>query len=170
MMKPAWVDPRCGKKYRFRNLAFYACEGLIVLINERNGNYLVVRPDEFRERVVALYAYARKMRGSLLGHERDEWRDINRLREDALACIQEAKDMGDPSDPAVAEYWRKHVAGRKNSISLAQYHGLRDVDGYPFIPLPAPGVPTTVTSQTPSGLILPPGTNLDDGGTSESGE
>lgn len=136
MIKPAWVEPRCGKVYKFRHISFYACEGLIAMVNERNGEYLALKPNDFLERVKALYLYVRKMQGSQDGFERDEWRDINRLREDALACYQEAKDMGDPSDPAVAEHWRKHVAGRKNTISVAQYLGQRDPEGYPKLWLP----------------------------------
>ncbi len=149
-MKPAWVNPRCGKVYHFRRLSFYACEGLIAMHDARDDSYIVITPDDFKARVAALYRYAKKMRGSQRGHERDEWRAFVKLRDDALNAIMEAKHMGDPSDPEVAEYIRRHLASRRSSASMASRNHLVDVHGYPLLsssPVPGTKLPQYVVGR-----------------------
>ena len=125
MNKPAWsAGARQGPLRRHKQLVFFACEGLIALLDEREKAqqadevYSIMTPSSFAERATALASFAKKVRASDAPWQRQEGRDMGRAALDMEETIKEARDMGDPSDPAVQAYWAKHRTNR-----VIKFHG-----------------------------------------------
>lgn len=119
MSKPAWsVGARQGPLRRHKQLVFFACEGLIALLDERDKAqdaddvYSIMTPHSFAERATALASFAKKVRASDAPWQRQEGKEMGRAALDMEETIKEARDMGDPSDPAVQAYWERHRTNR----------------------------------------------------------
>ena len=119
MSKPAWsAGARQGPLRRHKQLVFFACEGLIALFDERekaqatDDVYTIMTPASFAERATALASFAKKVRASDAPWQRQEGREMGRAALDMEETIKEARDMGDPSDPAVQAYWERHRTNR----------------------------------------------------------
>jgi len=115
-----FADARKGPSRYFKQQRFFACEGLICIVDERpsrteNGVYveegdcIVLTPKEFTTRIKAVTKGYRNRNysemTSWLGKERKKYHMQARGGYEAVA---EARDMGDPSDPVVQAYWAKH--------------------------------------------------------------
>jgi hypothetical protein len=75
---------------------------------EEGDMFEILLPDEFLLRCNELARLATKMRKSDVAWQRQEGREMLNDCQGMQATVQEAKDMGDPSDPAVQAYWAKH--------------------------------------------------------------
>lgn len=122
MHHPAWtMGARTGPIRRFRQMVWFACEGLIALYDERKPaeDYTVVTPDEFLERAAALNAFGKK-EGRHDGPKwmRQESRQNIQAAADMHESVKEAKQMGDPSDPEVQAFWSRHR--RSNTVSMSR--------------------------------------------------
>lgn len=132
--KPAWSNGgRTGEVRRFQNLVIFACEGLIAVCDERpqyEGEFTVVTPADMQRRIKACdQPYRNQTRSELLPWQRQEYDQIKQGCAAVAECIKEAKDMGDPSDPAVQSWWRRHR--RQSTVSLSAG---TDIKGYPKLP------------------------------------
>lgn len=113
----------------------FACEGLIAIIDERpkhHGECNVVTPDELRERINSIARpYRMTTRADMTRWQQQRHDAIIRGCQDADEAIKEAKAMGDPSDPKVQEWWRKH---RRNSTIRISLSAGSSPAGYPEFP------------------------------------
>lgn len=125
MAKPAWsTGSRQGPLRRHKQLVFFACEGLIALHDEREASqeegdiYEVITPEVFEYRAKGLIQFAMKASASDKPWMRSEAKEMGRAGQDMLETIKEAKEMGDPSDPAVQAYWAKHRRNDRIAFSF----------------------------------------------------
>lgn len=101
------LTQREGKHYTYRKLEFWAHCGLIKIIDYRKEppdfktellrTFLLRAQDMIRERDRCRYA--------------DERKELQDCIEHMVLCAREAKQQGDPADPAVQEHVRKHHTG-----------------------------------------------------------
>ena len=119
MSKPAWSSgARQGPLRRHKQLVFFACEGLVALLDERekavlaNDVYNVMTPQSFKERAEALIGVARKIKAGDKKWQKQEGAEMRQAANDMLETAKEATDMGDPSDPAVQAFWERHRTHR----------------------------------------------------------
>lgn len=125
MPKPAWArKARTGPIRKFRQQEFFACEGLIVIYDNRPTTPVeevcaVSTPDDFVYRAEALAAQSKKAgnRASLKPWERQIQDELDAYARDAKEAAKEAKYMGDPSSPAVQAFWARHR--RNSTVSLS---------------------------------------------------
>lgn len=136
-MKPAWsVGARSGPMREYGQLRIFACEGLICIVDERpgkeEGKHTMVTPAEIEERVKALnIPYRGQGRIDVPKAQRQRFDERLRGSQNCMECIKEAKAMGDPSDPAVQAYWRRH---KSNSTVVVKFSAGSDPAGYPALP------------------------------------
>lgn len=131
---PAWaLGARQGPLRRHRRIVFFAVEGLVSLYDEREQEetYRVITPRDFQERAYGLAALATKMVKGPEKWMRSDGRASLLAARNMMATVREARDMGDPSDPAVQAYWAKHRRNRMIRVSLSAGS---DVAGYPTLP------------------------------------
>jgi hypothetical protein len=127
--KPAWsVGARQGNLRRYKQLVFFACEGLIALHDERekaaneDDTYTVLTPDDFEYRANGIGDFANKVRSSDKPWQRQEGREMRQAANDMLAAVKEARFMGDPNDPQVQAFWAR--ARRNSSVVCNFEHGV----------------------------------------------
>lgn len=131
--KPTWAaNARTGPLRRHKQQVYFACEGLVVLYDERypDEDYNVLTPSEWEHRARGLEKTARKMRSDV--SVRWMYQEGRKLQGDCqgmLEAAREARRMGDPSDPAVQAFWARHR--RRKSVTLSA--GV-DRAGYPDLP------------------------------------
>jgi len=125
------MTDRKGRCYRYKDLVYYAYNGLVAMEDERDGSWVVILPDDIDARADALEQILRRTPQSRgVAYERDLYRETKNTINDMRQCAKEARDMGDPSDPLVQAFNRRHRPGPK-SISL---RGGADPAGYPELP------------------------------------
>jgi len=130
--KPAWsAGARQGPLRRHKDLVFFACEGFVALYDERTPeeDYQVINARDFEHRANELAKLAKKMRVDDRKWMRQEG---NELFADCVGMkdtVREARDMGDPTDPAVQAFWARHR--RRTTVSLSAGS---DAAGYPTLP------------------------------------
>lgn len=91
--------PPQGRVYRFRRLLFWAQGGCICLEDTANdGNYNVIKREEFAARVVNLKMSVDKGHFDQYADERNE---VINFVINGCAAIKEGKHQGDPFDPRV---------------------------------------------------------------------
>jgi len=116
-----FMDGRKGPSRHFKQQRFFACEGLVVIIDERatrtdengklieEGDVQVLLPREFRARCKAfLKTYRDKTYSEHTPTRRGEIKLWHKQLVEGYETVKEAQEMGDPSDPRVQEYWAKH--------------------------------------------------------------
>ncbi len=112
---------RTGPIRRFRKLAWYACEGLIALHDEADPDmtFRVFTPAEFHERAEkGLVAFAKKVpRTGATPWQRQESVEMLNAAQQMKESVNEAIEMGDPSDPKVQAFWSRHR--RSSTISMS---------------------------------------------------
>jgi len=125
MQKPVWsVGSRTGKVRKFLDLSIFACEGLICIIDERpgekHGECKIITPAELMERITSLnIPYRGETRVDLPKRMRRKHDLQVQGSQNCVECIKEARAMGDPSDPKVQEYWRRHRSNNTVSMSFS---------------------------------------------------
>jgi len=123
MGHPTWAsNSRTGPIRKHKKLSWFACEGLIAMYDERGTgaeDYTVLTPEEFHARAVALNEFASKMpKSGATSWQRQESRIMIQACQDMEESIKEAKHMGDPSDPTVRDFWRRHR--RSSTITMSK--------------------------------------------------
>lgn len=114
-----------GKRYRFKNLEFWAERGLIHIFDYRENPY---QPDyrkvpvrEMLLRANALNEQASRMKFA------DERNELVMAIENIIAACREAKKQGRPDDPKTFEHIRamrdKHVLLPGSGIQAGNYSG-----------------------------------------------
>lgn len=118
---------------RHKQLVFFACEGMIALYDERHPeeDYGIHYVADFEERARELNRLGADMaKAENPKSFREEGRIFVAGAQAMLEAVQEARFMGDPSDPAVQSFWAK-ARTRKTRVSL---HQGTDRAGYPDLP------------------------------------
>jgi len=116
-----FVDARKGPSRYFKQQRFFACEGLVVIVDERpsridqanvtveEGDCVVLTPKDFKARLKAITrTYRNKNYSEMLKWQGSERKAYHLQAREGYETIREAQDMGDPSDPVVQAYWAKH--------------------------------------------------------------
>lgn len=153
MAAPFWVKQvRTTKMRKFQDLTYYACEGLIALHDARDDSFECLTPNDFETHVKALAKHVEGMQASDKAYERDMHAMCRRAIPEMYEVLQEARYMGDPSDPRVQAYWAKH-RDRKSKVSLSSGSNL---DGYPQLPYISRGPNTGKTAATDGQLPATP--------------
>lgn len=158
-MKPAWATAgRTGPVRDYVDLKVFACEGLVVIIDERpgktEGEYSVVTPTELEHRVKAInQPYRGQGRMDLPAWKRQEYDKQKNGSQNCLECIKEARHMGDPSDPKVQLFWATH---RRSSTVRISFSAGADPAGYPQLPDVSLGKFTGRTASIDHELVTPP--------------
>lgn len=120
--KPAWAhDARTGPVRDYIDQKVFACEGMVVVIDHRPGATLgecvVLDCSTAASRVSELRKdYRGQTRAQQPQRMRDLWTQRLRGCQNIMECVKEAKAMGDPTDPQVQAFWKRH-----NSLRVAGY-------------------------------------------------
>lgn len=122
MRKPAWsADARSGPVRKFHNLHVFACEGLVCIIDNRQdkeGEFKALAPSEAHKRLRGLVrTYRNQTPAQMPAQQRKEYKTTVQGCANVDECIKEARAMGDPTDPRVQAFWRRH--SRNSSVSMA---------------------------------------------------
>jgi hypothetical protein len=103
------VLPKIGQRYKFKNLQFWAEEGVICIEDQEDGELTAVMCKEFAYRARAINEEAKIT----------EDRDIRKMLFDGVLdmyeAFKDAKRQGDPSDPEVI---RHRVRERRRAMLL----------------------------------------------------
>lgn len=158
MSKPVWTHGgRTGPARRFQGLVVFACEGLICVLDERvgkEGEATIVKPADMQLRVDAVMRrYRGETRAELAKFQRRELDEKISGANDLVECIKEARNMGDPSDPAVQAWWSRH---RRNSTVRFGVSPGTDKEGYPDLPVLPLGKKTGRTAAIDHEAVVPP--------------
>lgn len=130
--KSAWDTWRCGPPRVYGHLTYYACEGLIVVEDSRDGSTTQIKPDDFELRAQMLGYSASRTKFGWLAWERPEKARQRAAANQMLECVKEARDMGDPSDQRVQEHRMRHR--RSQAVSLAPRTDAQGYAGLPAMP------------------------------------
>lgn len=102
-----------GKTFTFRDLKFYAMNGMICLHDEEDGDFRVLTCKEFLHRAKSVGEDIRRL--AVMQAENPSRRDLGELRreyqqcvDDMIECIADAKTQGDHTDPEVEAWFRRH--------------------------------------------------------------
>lgn len=166
-VKPAWaISARTGPVRDYIDQKIFACEGMIVVIDHRpgknHGECVVLDCKTAVDR-------ARELQKDYRGQTRAEqpkgmqelWTKRLRGCQNIIDCAKEAQAMGDPTDPQVQAFWKRH-----NSFRVAGYAkaGARRSRQEVLEGIANPAIPTTLlnkdgtkTAVQPKKLVLPAG-------------
>lgn len=117
--KPTWSNKgRTGPVYAYRQLEWFACEGMIVMMDSRPeirevDRTTVITADEFATRAYYFAGMAAARPQIKHQWQRQKLREILSAVNDITSAVADAKRMGDPDDPAVQLWWQTHY--RKGS-------------------------------------------------------
>lgn len=107
-----------GKNYRWKDLQFYAMNGGICVHDEVTGEFYV----KTRRDLLAVYA---ALRAEVTSHkaadglsEGERIAEIKDYLHKLAACLQEAKDQGDQTDPVVAAWFTRHAPWKRSVVSM----------------------------------------------------
>lgn len=130
---------RRGKLYRYKTLTCYAVEGAVAMIDEADNFTDVVPLADMKDRRRLVQQMIDAVLGGRL--EAPIWMRVEQADRRALLAvydnaIREAEDMGDPCDPQVQDYNRRHY--RPKAISMrAQIVAAKNRSHNPYPELPA---------------------------------
>jgi len=120
--KPAWSDSgRTGPVRAYLDQRIFACEGMLVVIDYRPGKDLgecvVLDCKTAEERAAELNVSYRDQKYSEQPKGlRDLWTERRKGCQNILECVKEARAMGDPANPQVQAFWKRH-----NTLRVAGY-------------------------------------------------
>lgn len=98
-----------SKVLSFRDLRYWAQDGMVYIIDERSGEMKTEAPMVMRYRAIALAREADSMR-QRTGHYKDEMKELLLAAKGLMEIVQAAEEQGTPSDPDVL---RRQVEERK---------------------------------------------------------
>ena len=111
LRKAAWDNPVEGPVRKFRNMEFFAMNGLIGVYHHPPGGeeeFVVLRPEEWRRRAEANARQAKRMLASMDLTLMIEGRKVMQFAQDMMETYKEAKRQGDPFDPKVQDWLSTH--------------------------------------------------------------
>lgn len=157
--RPTWsATARTGPMRKYMQLSIFACEGLICIIDNREGkegDYSVITPAEAVERCKALNkSYRGTTRAQLSAIQKEMADQRTRGFQAMMECVREAKHMGDPTDPKVQAYWARHRSNRTITFSPQFSSISKDIGSEYLISSPELDVYTPPKKKQAS-LILP---------------
>ena len=133
--KPTWSNKgRTGPTYGYRQLEWFACEGMIVMMDNRpttaDGERTTVHTaDDFATRAYYFSRMASARPQIKYQWQRQKLQEILGAVNDIQSAVQDAKRMGDPDDPAVQSWWQRHYRNgspRKQPGTETDAAGYRD--------------------------------------------
>ena len=86
----------------FRDLRYWAQDGMVAIMDEKNGEMKFEAPMTMRYRAVSMAAEAESMRLSS-GHYVDEQRELLKTARGLMEVIKAAEEQGCPLDPRVRQ-------------------------------------------------------------------
>jgi hypothetical protein len=104
------------KVLSFRDLKYWAQDGMVYIIDERSGEMKTEAPMVMRYRALALANEANSMR-QRQGHYRDEIKELLLAAKGLMEIVQAAEDQGSPMNPDVLR--RQIEERRKVYVSLS---------------------------------------------------
>lgn len=157
--KPAWSnDGRTGPVRDYIDQKVFACEGMVVVIDHRPGKTLgecaVLDCATAEERVKELQKdYRGQTRSQQPQRMRDLWTKRLNGCSNILECVKEARMMGDPADPQVQAFWKRH-----NTFRIAGYAkaGSRQSRADILSKVADASVPTTLLHTDGTKVTIPP--------------
>lgn len=119
------------KVYKFRSQRFWAEGGRIYIVDDRDDEFASCSIEEFGSRAVALVGQATQLCQMNLWS--DERAELIKAVGDMKRVIYDAKEQGDPHDPAVLAY-KLRQRGRKVSVGYtkASARPYKDRTGQPL--------------------------------------
>lgn len=108
-----------GKNYRWRDLQFYAMNGGICVHDEVTGEFYVKTRRDLIAVYMAFKAEVDKHRSEEGLSESERIRDIRDYLTKLAACLQEAKDQGDQTDPVVSAWFARHTPWKRSTVSMS---------------------------------------------------
>ena len=91
-----------GNVLSFRDLRYWAQDGMVAIIDEKTGEMKFEAPMTMRYRAVSLAREADSMRLHG-GHYVDEQRELLKAARDLMGVVKAAEDQGCPLDPRVLQ-------------------------------------------------------------------
>lgn len=108
-----------GKNYRWKDLQFYAMNGGICVHDEVTGEFYV----KTRRDLLAVYA---ALRAEVISNkaadglsEGERIAEIKDYLHKLAACLEEAKQQGDQTDPVVAAWFARHMPWKRSTVSMS---------------------------------------------------
>jgi len=89
-----------GKVLSFRDIRYWAQDGMVAIMDERNGEMKFEAPMNMRYRAVSFASEAESMR-TRGGHYVDEHRELLQAAKGLMEVIKAAEEQGCPLDPNV---------------------------------------------------------------------
>ena len=167
--KPAWSnDGRTGPVRDYIDQKVFACEGMVVVIDHRPGKTLgecvVLDCATATDRVKELQKdYRGQTRAQQPQRLRELWTKRLNGCSNIMECVKEARAMGDPADPQVQAFWKRHntlrIAGYAKAGSRRSREDILSQVADSSVPttlLQADGTKATIPAR-PKKLILPSG-------------
>lgn len=119
--KPAWAhDARTGPVRDYIDQKVFACEGMVVVIDHNQEQHWVSVSYWIAAQRHPASPSCEKIIADRREHNSRSGCGIceQRLRgcQNIMECVKEAKAMGDPTDPQVQAFWKRH-----NSLRVAGY-------------------------------------------------
>lgn len=105
-----------SKVYSFRDLRYWAQDGMVMIADERTGEFKAEAPMTMRYRALSFAREANAM-GANSGHYQDEKRELLRAAKGLMEVIQAAEEQGCPLDPRVMQ--QQAEERRKVYVSLS---------------------------------------------------
>ncbi len=107
---------RNGTVLTFRDLRYWAQDGMVAIMDEKNGELKYEAPMTMRYRAVALAKEADSMKDRG-GHYVDERRELLSAARDLMSVVRAAEEQGCPLDPRVLQ--QQVEERRKVYVSLS---------------------------------------------------
>jgi len=115
-----------GKSFRFEELSFYAMNGAVCVVDERDGDFKVVTRREWLHRTKSIGEEAAALKSSPKRSDYERRATLLRVYDDMLAAANEARDQGDHDDPIVSAWFRRHRPWARSSARLGSHLNFSD--------------------------------------------
>lgn len=104
-----------GQIFKFEDLEFHAWGGVIVLHDNEKQEDICITASDFEDRAKCLQA---SLDREIYPHDRFK---MQNNVDNMLACVKQARDQGDPTDPEVLAFYTKYSKKRPrvNGSSIA---------------------------------------------------
>jgi hypothetical protein len=118
-------DIKYGPVYHFKDSHFYAASGSIVFHDNRKEDHCsILSVSTFVERAMALQAQLNHIGPQLAPGAVEHRRDLKRLLANMDSCIKDAREQGDPMDPAVQRWYKINKPWKGNTVSMVGSDGV----------------------------------------------
>jgi hypothetical protein len=91
-----------NKVYSFRDIRYWAQDGMVMIVDERTGEIKSEAPMTMRYRAISFAKESESM-GANSGHYQDERRELLRAARSLMDVVKAAEEQGCPLDPRVMQ-------------------------------------------------------------------